>query len=349
MSLVLAVLEETWGLLLASSGWLLVGMVLAALLHAWVPRTWIQRGLGGEGLGAVARASLAGAPLPLCSCAVVPTASALRRAGAGRGPTAAFLIATPETGVDSIGITWALFDPLTTVLRPLTAITSALVAGVWVGRSRPGEAPRSAATEEECCPSEPSRGALRRAAIYFVGPLLDDLARPLALGFALAGLVGAVLPDGLFGLEGTSPLLQMLGALALGLPTYVCATASTPLAAALVSKGLDPGAALVFLLAGPATNLATWSVVHALLGRAAAWRSFLVIALGALAGGGVLHALGGGALSGAPSHSHDHATDHATAEENVLRLLTAALLAVMILSRLLPLRSSNPSHDHHAH
>lgn len=270
-------LLATWALVRETAPWLFVGFLVAGLLKVWIPEAWILRRLGRDDFGAVATAAFAGAPLPLCSCSVLPTALALKDAGASRGATTSFLIATPETGVDSIGVTWALMDPVMTIARPLAALCTALGAGVAVNLfggppPAPDAPPDSAA---HCCASEPGappagaapqRSGLRAAGAYAFGPLLRDLAPWLVLGFLLSGLIEVALPDDVFEgalLGGWRAMLVMLVA---GVPLYVCATASTPIAAALMAKGLDPGAALVLLLAGPATNIATMTVVRGFLG-----------------------------------------------------------------------------------
>ncbi len=297
----LLVAQHTWQVLLASSGWILLGLMLAGLMEELIPRRWIERHLAGESFAATVKAALIGAPLPLCSCSVLPAAAALRRTGAGRGPTAAFLVSTPETGVDSISTTYALFDPITTLLRPLAAVLSAMGTGLLVskyGSPAPAMAQQEPAMDATTCcadeatehcvekkPEDSHAPLFQRSLRKALGPLSADLALWLSVGLVLAGLAGALLPDNLLG--GNTSLVAQYGlALIAGVPVYVCATASTPLAAALVAKGMDPGAALVFLLAGPATNLATLAVVRGLLGMRA---TFLY--LGSITGGAVLAGL----------------------------------------------------------
>lgn len=288
-------LDALWMVLVESGPYLLVGFAIAGLLSVLVPARVIARRLGGDDLRSVATASLIGVPVPLCSCSVIPTATQLRRAGASRGATTSFLISTPETGVDSIGATWALMDPLMTVVRPVAAFATAFASGVAVnlfGRPAPGERPpldepeRPAA--KSCCShtaaeetaGEPARDhehvhdgeggpVWRRTMRYAFGTLLDDLAPWFLIGFAISGLIVVAVPDGFFAGALFTGLGAMLAMLVAGVPLYVCATASTPIAAAMMAKGLEPGAALVFLLAGPATNVATILVVRDLLGRRA--------------------------------------------------------------------------------
>jgi uncharacterized membrane protein YraQ (UPF0718 family)/regulator of protease activity HflC (stomatin/prohibitin superfamily) len=275
--------REASVVLYEGSLYLLLGFVVAGILHEFVPAQWIARHLGSDTPRAVGLAALFGAPVPLCSCGVLPAAAELHRRGVGRAPLTSFLISTPETGVDSVALTWGLFGPLMAVIRPVVAVVTALVAGllcIGVRDEADGAAPPPESHAEPAAhahdhdvaspaasPSDPVAQARRVLHHAFV-TLLDDLAFWLAVGIALTGLLGALLPDDFFSSvlgwdRGLVPLFAML---VIGIPLYLCASASTPVAAGLVAKGLSPGAALVLLLAGPATNAATIAVVARLLG-----------------------------------------------------------------------------------
>lgn len=328
-------LSAVWMVLVESGPYLLVGFALAGLLGELVPAAWVARRLGGDDVKSVATASIIGVPVPLCSCSVIPTATQLRRSGASRGATTSFLISTPETGVDSIGATWALMDPLMTVVRPIAAFVTAFAAGISVnlfgrgGGTPPLDRP-DAEPEESCCAHDPApeptplepagccptaapaapagdghdhghdhdTGATdadaplwRRSLRYAFGTLLDDLAPWFVIGFAISGVIVVAIPDSFFAgalFTGWSAMLAMLVA---GVPLYVCATASTPIAAAMMTKGLEPGAALVFLLAGPATNVATILVVRDLLGKRALALYLVTIALASLLLGSIVNRL----------------------------------------------------------
>ncbi len=281
--LLVRIVEETVGVFLDASMYVLLGLLAAGLLHAFCPAEKIMRGLGPDTLRSVVRAALLGIPLPLCSCAVIPTAIAIHRKGASKGATISFLISTPETGADSITLSFAVLDPLISAFRPLAALCTAIIAGVLenvLGGSRNASkgAVRGAGDDSTPCdcghcgehaPAPPIGllGRARIAAEYGYGELLTDLAPWLAIGLFLAGLVGAAVPKGFFEEYAGTGLLAMLAILGVSMPLYICATASTPLAAMLVAKGLSPGAALVLLLAGPATNVATIFMVSQYLGR----------------------------------------------------------------------------------
>jgi len=275
--------SETAALFAQSAPYLFVGFYLAGLLKVLVPEGLIYRQLGGDRLKSVFLAALYGTPIPLCSCSVIPTAVALKKAGASKGATASFLISTPETGVDSISVTWALLDPILTIVRPVAAFVTAVATGGFVNvfvRNR-WDGPEPEAEELETCAhadhdhdhdhgsAEPRvvESKWRAAARYAFGPLLDDLTPWFILGFLISGLIATLTPANLFTEivpRGWPAILLMM---VIGTPMYICATASTPVAAALIAKGLEPGAALVFLLVGPATNVTTLMIVARLLGR----------------------------------------------------------------------------------
>lgn len=277
-------LNNTLDLALDSAPWLLFGLLAAGLMRAWLPLDLVGRSLGGSGLGPVTRAALIGAPLPLCSCATLPAAFALRRSGASKASTTAFLIATPETGVDSVALSWVLLGPFLAIFRPLAAVISAITAGLLVGltdRERGPVATTGASPVASCDTSggcgcatpekAPEVGLVARTLAglgYAFTDLLDDLALWLGAGLLVAGLVITLVPPGTLAAWG-SGLPAMLLILLISVPMYVCATASTPLALAMLYAGVSPGTVLVFMLAGPATNFAGLMLVNRELGRRA--------------------------------------------------------------------------------
>lgn len=300
MTFLTSALAATWSALREGAPFLLVGFAVAGLLHEFLDTRRIVRAMGTSSLRSVFAATLLGTPLPLCSCGVLPAAVSLKRKGASREATLAFLITTPETGIDTIALTYGLFGLVFAVLRPVLAVITGLVAGglslmprrdsVAPPEDEPeakGEAPAPAARSEG---DEPKRVELvkrfERAMRFGLLDLMADLAFWLALGFAATGLVTAALPDGFFerflGNEALSILVMAL----VGAGTYVCASASTPVAAAMMAKGLNPGAALVFLLTGPATNPATIGIVARFFGR-----RFLKVYLSAVFGVAILGGL----------------------------------------------------------
>src|SRR3954471_20337288 len=280
-------LWETWIIFKQASVFLLFGFFIAGLLAVCVPEKLLSRLFRRGKVKSVLWAATVGAPLPLCSCGVVPAALALKRQGATPGATVAFLIATPETGADSVSLTYALMDPLVTVFRPVTAVITALTAGLLTnlfGEHKRTHAQDYGHTAESACDSAAlhahgpdqhvhapiaapvsdadsisravrSWRVLQRVNHYAFRQLLDDIGYWIVLGIVLSGLISAALPPAFFERYLGSELVSMLVMLLVGVPIYVCASEATPLAAALVLKGLNPGAALVFLLVGPATNI----------------------------------------------------------------------------------------------
>ncbi|UCD63658.1 MAG: SO_0444 family Cu/Zn efflux transporter [Candidatus Zixiibacteriota bacterium] len=270
---------SVWSMLVDSAFLLLVGFVLAGVVRLLLNEKTIPRLFYGSRKILVAKAALVGVPLPLCSCSVLPVADQLRRSGLNRGATTAFLVSTPETGVDSIALTYSLTDPVMTIARPVTAFVSAMAAGLFVSATETPQAATvtDAATGEPSCACSPHADAgnspaslwVRMAAglRYAFVDLLGDLAPYLFFGYLLAGLVAVFLGGDITSVPDTLRVGWggYLGAIVVGLPLYVCATSSTPLAAVLLSAGFSPGAVLVFLLVGPATNLASLTVVRKIL------------------------------------------------------------------------------------
>jgi uncharacterized membrane protein YraQ (UPF0718 family) len=291
MQIILEILAATWHIFQQSAIYMLFGFFIAGILYAFVKTEKIARYLGKGNVQSVMLAAMVGIPLPLCSCGVVPAAAALKKQGASKGATLSFLISTPETGVDSIPITYALLDPVMTVIRPISAFITATMAGIveniYGKKGALTRVEQKQPAAGSCCCRPESENVLREKESfhdkmatglkYAFGELLGDIGPWFILGVFLAGLISFLIPERFVDAYLGNPLLAMPMMLIVGIPMYVCATSSTPIAAALILKGLSPGAALVFLLAGPATNMASLSMVSQLMGK----RS-LVIYLGAI-------------------------------------------------------------------
>ncbi|KZN59605.1 hypothetical protein N473_25605 [Pseudoalteromonas luteoviolacea CPMOR-1] len=379
----MALINNFWQLFVISAPWLMLGLLLAGLLNVFIPKGFLQRHLGKEGLWTTIKAALIGAPMPLCSCGVIPAAIGLRRAGGSKSATTAFLVSTPETGVDSISVSYALLGPFMAIIRPIAAVTSAITAGLLVGRDNHDEVDKKAsenasgnhtsccANESEatvsacttqpatskkeekeaaccakapqvvasacvtqsetanektssCCNKEPAvamvesssccsteqamqdsapklereqasccavenkkfesevstccsskaKGGSRllsklwQAVKFSCNKLLSDTMVWLLIGIFFAALVQTFVPTAFLAQWGEG-ILAMVVVILISIPMYICATASTPIAAGLLLAGVSPGAVLVFMLAGPATNVATIGVVAKELGRRA--------------------------------------------------------------------------------
>jgi len=264
-----------WNLLIESAPWLLIGYLLAGIIKQVIPSEWVHRQMAKPGFVSIVKGALIGAPLPLCSCGVIPTALAVRKAGASKGATSSFLVATPETGVDSISFSYAVLGPVFAIARPVAALTSAIIAGVLVNTfDKEEEVAEPIEAASSCCHSkqqeqpeaEPSLGEKLISAVqYGYGRMISDTAKWLVIGLVAATIITAVVPQSFF-LQWGDGLLAMIVMVIVGLPMYICATASTPVAAGLLFAGISPGAALVFMLTGPATNIATMGVIKEQLG-----------------------------------------------------------------------------------
>lgn len=267
---------ETLRIVEQSAIYLLFGFALAGLLHVALRRTpGFMRLLSERGGKSVVLAALFGVPLPLCSCSVLPAGLTLRRKGASKGATVSFLISVPETDVISILLTYGLIGPVMAVARPIAALVTAVVTGQLTNVVDRWTQRKSEAAQEDCCCSagnntreyNSAKGPIWNLFYYGFVQFFDDIIGSLTLGLILGGLITAFLPSlHLERLAGSS-VLTMLAMLLVGIPMYVCATASTPIAAGLIAGGISPGAALVFLLAGPATNLGSILVLVKQLGR----------------------------------------------------------------------------------
>lgn len=264
------------------SPYLLLGFLIAGLLHAFVPGRFYARYLARNNFRSVALAALFGVPLPLCSCGVIPTAMAMHREGASKAATVSFLIATPQTGVDSILATAGLLGLPFALVRPVAAFTTALVGGALVGAACRYEAPLSCTASAEAPKRLSFLGRCLSALRYGFGEMMQDIGRWLVIGLLLAGAITIFVPDDLFAVSAQHPLWGMLLVLALAIPMYLCATGSVPIAAALMLKGLSPGAALVLLMAGPATNMAAILVIGKVLGRRTLLLYLTAIIVGAI-------------------------------------------------------------------
>lgn len=251
--------------------YLLLGFLIAGVLHAFVPQNIYSRLLGRNDMRSVVWAALFGVPLPLCSCGVIPTAASMRREGASKAATVSFLISTPQTGVDSIAATASLLGLPFAVLRPVVAFVTALIGGGAVTLMNPEESYQTTANESCECEVRPRPkglwGRTVEALRYGFVDMIQDIGKWLVVGLVIAGLITVLVPDGFFVRLNDYPLLNMLVVLAIAAPMYLCATGSVPIAAALMLKGLSPGAALVLLMAGPATNMAAIMVIGKVLGR----------------------------------------------------------------------------------
>jgi uncharacterized membrane protein YraQ (UPF0718 family)/copper chaperone CopZ len=260
----------------------MLGFLFAGILYAWFPTQKMVKYLGKNNSASVFNAALLGVPLPLCSCGVIPTGISFYKNGASKGSAVAFLISTPQTGVDSIMVTWSLLGWPLAVLRPIIALLTGMLGGILtnfsVNRSNKNNPPEEAIPVDNDKKKVGLIGMLKYAFVDF----LQDIVKWLTIGLLIAALMAVIIPEDFFLRYLSNDYLSMLIILLVSVPLYVCATGSVPIAAVLMMKGLSPGAALVFLMAGPATNAATISVIGSALGRKTMFTYLFSIISGAL-------------------------------------------------------------------
>ena len=269
--------------------YLLLGFLIAGILHVFVPGGFYRKYLSRNNRWAVLWAALLGIPLPLCSCGVIPTAIGLRNEKASKGAVASFLIATPQTGIDSILATFSLLGLGFAVIRPVAALITGVCGGLLVNRlvNDEDDVP---GVSSSCQVENGSR--IWQVMRYAFFEMMQNIGGRLVIGLLLAALIQVAVPDEFFLHFGSQPLLQMLVILVVAVPMYICSTGSIPVAAALMMKGLSPGAALVMLMAGPAVNLASILVVRKSLGRRFTWIYLLVIVSFSILFGLLVNAVG---------------------------------------------------------
>ncbi len=267
MEIVLTALESIWDMLNEMSPYLLLGFLLAGLMHAFIPGQLFSRYLSGRSFRSVANAALFGVPLPLCSCGVIPTAMSLRKEGASKGAAVSFLIATPQTGVDSILATYSLLGLPFAIIRPIVAFLTALFGGQMVNLVDAKQDDATTTKAKSHTALAPTfAGKVKEALKYGFGEMMEDIGKWLVIGIVVAGLI-SLIPDDFFAVFKDNSFASILLVLCISIPMYLCATGSIPIAVALMLKGLTPGAALVMLMAGPASNMASIMVIGKVLGR----------------------------------------------------------------------------------
>jgi uncharacterized membrane protein YraQ (UPF0718 family)/copper chaperone CopZ len=332
---------EAFDLLARMAPYLILGVVVAGALHVILPTGTVSRLLGRPGVGSVFRAAAVGVPLPLCSCGVVPVAASLKKGGASGGSVVSFLVSTPTTGVDSILATYSLLGFPIAVIRVIASFVLGIVAGalttLGLGAADRTEQPAEDATAGSA--GEVASGIGGRALEglrYGFDELFGGIARPLLVGILLGGAIAYFVPPGVLGQYVGQGFLSYLVMMAVGIPLYVCASGSIPLAAALMAKGISPGAALVFLIAGPATNAATMSVVSKMVGGKALAIYLIAIAAGSLGVGFLTDLFFGQFPALLPTLAVDHTHQHEAL--SLFEIVTgAALGAVTVFHAVKPL------------
>jgi uncharacterized membrane protein YraQ (UPF0718 family)/copper chaperone CopZ len=267
--------------------YLMIGFIFAGLLHLLFPKKKVRKYMGQNNFRSILNAALLGVPLPLCSCGVIPTGISFYKHGASKASTVSFLISTPQTGVDSIFVTYSLLGLPFAIIRPIVAFVTGLFGGLITKKIDKSSA--------EILPDNGENGDKRTKGFYpkikemfrysFI-EFLQDISNWLIIGLLIAALISVFVPDDFFADKMPNNFVGMLLILVIAIPVYICATASVPVAAVLMLKGLSPGAALVLLMAGPATNAATITMIGKVLGKKS-----LIGYLGAIITGALLSGL----------------------------------------------------------
>ena len=343
MDLLNDILIKAWNVTAIMAPYLLLGFFVAGVLGVFVPVAWIETHLGKRGLRQIAKASLLGVPIPLCSCSVIPVAASLRRHGATKGAAISFLTSTPQTGVDSIAATWGLLGPLFAGFRVLVAFITGVICGAAVETFTPASEESANDCDDEHCPScHPQSGThkWKQVFTYGFGVLPRDIGKALLIGILVSGLLGALVPADFFTRYLSSEWISMLAVLGLGIPLYVCSTGSIPIALAMIGMGLSPGAALIFLITGPATNAATIATVFKTMGRKAVIIYLITLGSCSVIAGWILNRIITAQLI------TDH-MDQNAATAGRFEQICALLLTGLLLSAVLPRKKKSCcDHEH---
>ena len=274
-------IQEMWALCMEMAPYLLLGMFVSGLISIFIDNSFVTKHIGQKNIFSIFKSTLFGIPLPLCSCGVIPVAATLRESGASKGSTVSFLVSTPQTGVDSILLTYGMLGPIFAFFRPLAALISGMFSGIVINHFDKGD--HSPAAPSRSKSDEPFQKKVFHGFKYGFISLPSDIVVPLFQGLLVAAAIALFIPPDLIAeYFSSNTYLQYLMMLLVSLPVYVCATASIPIALALLIKGITPGAVFVFLMAGPATNASSIAVIKNILGRKTLYRYLSLIGFTAL-------------------------------------------------------------------
>ncbi len=310
------------------SPYLLLGFLFAGILRVAFPKNMITRYMGHNNFRSVLNASLLGIPMPLCSCGVLPTGIGFYKNGASRGSTISFLISTPQTGVDSILATYSLLGLPFAIIRPVVALVTGVFGGMLGNRTVKG---KDKETDRDQNSTETHERSFRELLRYGFVELLQDISKWLIIGMLLAALLSVLIPADFFTERISSEYLAMFLMLLASVPLYICATGTIPIAAVLLMKGLSPGAALVLLMAGPATNIATMAVIGNTMGRRSLWMYLISIIGGAIFFGVIINELipREWIMGAIPIHLHGDIHEHPS---GWFQWISSAILVVLIIN-----------------
>ena len=303
-------LREMWGLCMEMAPYLLLGMLVSGLISIFIDSSFIFKHIGQKNAGSVLKSTLFGIPLPLCSCGVIPVAATLRESGASKGATVSFLVSTPQTGVDSIFLTYGMLGPMFALFRPLAALASGFFSGIVINNFDHDMHHHLSESDNDPKTKDSLHKRIISGVKYGFLTLPADIVIPLTQGLVVAAAIAILIPPQFIAEHfSSSNLIQYTMMLAVSLPIYVCATASIPIAVVLMAKGITPGAAFIFLMAGPATNASSIAVIKNILGKRTLYHYLVLIAFTAISFGYVLDNFLTITLPDISSHTHHHVMD----------------------------------------
>ncbi|MDN5278764.1 MAG: uncharacterized protein PWR01_2729 [Clostridiales bacterium] len=308
---ILLFLQNCWVVLGQMSPYLLLGFLISGILSIFISPRWVEKHLGGGKIASIIKATLFGIPLPLCSCGVIPVSASLRKHGASKSATTSFLLSTPQTGVDSILATWGLLGGVFAIFRPLAALITGVIGGILVSifDEDTTPAPSNDDSEENTDENPTFKSKVAAALKYGLVTLPGEIAKALMVGILIAGLISTFVSSNALNDYLTNYYLTLFLMLAVGVPLYVCSTSSIPIALGFIHLGVSPGAALVFLISGPATNAAAISVVWKVLGKKSAIIYLLTVIFGSLASGMAFDAMNQSFSMNVMNHLHHGSHD----------------------------------------
>ena len=340
--------------------YLLLGFLIAGIIHAFLPEGFVSRHVGERGFVSSFKSALFGVPLPLCSCGVVPTALSLKKSGASNGAVVSFLISTPQTGMDSIAATYSLLGSFFAFFRVVVAFITGIIGGfitdIFVKDEGVADVENKSfevscgcdseksecSVEDNCgCDSENNNAdyslmeRVKGVFKYGFGELLESIAKWLVLGLIIGALISVIVPDNFFSLYLSNRFLTYLVILAISVPVYICATGSIPIAASLILKGVSPGAGFVFLMAGPATNSVTFTVLYKTIGKKATLIYLITIVSGAIVGGLIID------FFFFELTVKQLIANHSVSSMSVTKILGGIIFALLLLKALIPKRNEN--------
>lgn len=334
MDYILGILSATWYLFIEMSPYLILGLLFVGILNAFVTKDLVSKHLGKNNYSSIFKGAAFGIPLPLCSCGVIPTAVFMKQNNASKGAVTSFLISTPQTGIDSIAATYGMMGPIFAIFRPIAALFMGIIGGAAVKIISPDK-PRNFIGLNVIDSTEniKNESSLTKKFLHYpFREFLDDIAPQFLVGLLIAGVISFVFPDSFFKNEiFENSILSMLIMIIAGIPMYICATASIPIAVAMMLKGLSPGAAFVFLAVGPATNAASFSILSKSLGKKVTVIYITSIAITAILFGWILDQLfnifswniADMLPKGAGGHTHD--------DFGVLTITSAIILGALLI------------------